>query len=1063
MVGNKLTLAILAAAMAASACAQSVDTGSTDLPAAPAIRDVRDALPVVADDGLLRVIVSIPETTDTADNATSQDDPIVIGEIESDGSSNPLLGEELAGLPAGSTLVQRDGVLGYVDDDDLFVRLGTGADNETPQFSFDDQADVIELLNSISGVESVLAITETTYAATATSVEGITALGLDVHEDAALALSADPYVPYQWALENNGDNFSGVVLAQPPSQSPDADVDGSEAQDGATGRGIVVAVIDAGVDFGHPDLSHARWSNSKEVCTGSSVGVDDDGNGYVDDCVGWDFGDEDATPFDGTNDEHGTHVAGIIAARSDNNIGVAGIAPNVQIMDLKVSNRSGAISSSSIARAIRYAADNGADVVNLSLGTQPGASLASVAVIEDAVNYAGSAGVLLVAAAGNSSVSLDQAAVYPASFDAAHLLTVGASTPSDRRASFSNTGSAIDLFAPGDLILSTIPGGDVAFMSGTSQAAPIAAATAALMLERNSALSPTAVIDEMVRTGDRLDSLDGLAANPVRLNSARTLGIEADLPGEGDAVTIRGLDSDVDGLVTAQISIGELGGQFNQKFHWEASLLTLVDGEPFAVTGHPVTIQDIEAGELLSTQTDQRGSVSLAEKGASSAGWSTTLPDGSYALLIEAIPRTDPTVRLGDGFLARFDVGQTSSSDTGTNTDGSTGTGTDPEDSGSTGAADTTPGTPTDGSPQTGANIDDAPDAQDFTPGDSSDEPGASSGGSGSGSDPGGLGSEGTPGEAAEDVAEDAGAGAPGNGTDGTDSGAGNADGTGNPGSEGPATDGAANVDAQGADNDGSGDGSDLGTNDLGPNDLGPDEVADGPWSISGVTPRTGPVNSAHLVVIDGTFPDDVVVWFGDGASETVFQSDVSIMVETPLYAVAETVDISLRTRDGNVLVLPDGYAFVDTDEGSLGDGGGVSEATGSQGDNGDTSVGSDGSTDSDGSSGGTNTDPSNGDGSTPTDGTAGENNGSPGAADEPTFDDDPDDVVGVGDAPDVEDGEVAKDTNDTKSRNRQARANTIGEARVLPNGLTGVPLSGLDTIGGMPKCDEALCRTRRI
>jgi len=340
-------------------------------------------------------------------------------------------------------------------------------------------------------------------------------------EEAYLALSTDPYEPYQWALENDGTSLSNVGLAQPPAQSPDADVDGAAAKPGATGRGVIVAVVDSGVDFGHRDLSHARWVNSEEDCSGSPNGIDDDNNGYVDDCGGWDFGDEDASPFEGSNDPHGTHVAGIIAAHSSNSFGVAGIAPDAQIMDLKVSDSAGAISTSSIARAIRYATDNGADIVNLSLGTQPGAPLSSVSVLGDAVAYAEANGVLLVTAAGNSSVSLDRSPVYPASFGTSNLLTVGASTSADGRASFSNTGSDLDLFAPGDLILSTVPGNDVVFMSGTSQASPIAAATAALMIEHGGERNPASIISAMVGAGDAIASLDGLAANAVRVNSAR--------------------------------------------------------------------------------------------------------------------------------------------------------------------------------------------------------------------------------------------------------------------------------------------------------------------------------------------------------------------------------------------------------------------------------------------------------------------------------------------------------------------------------------------------------------
>jgi subtilisin family serine protease len=657
---RRLSVAVVAVAMMASSCSTSEPDLGYALPSAPEVRDVRSTAQVVPDDGLLRVTVVVPDGPDVSSGRADSEDAVgIAGTLEANDAANALSFDDLIDIPSDSTLAMRDDVLGYLGPDGTFVPLSTQENGTASDLDFGlaGEADKVAFLSALPGVVTVRTITPSTFAVSATSTEAMETLGFALAEDLFLTFSTDPYEPYQWALENDGSSLSNVGLPQAPSQSPDADVDGVEAREGATGLGVVVAVIDAGVDFSHPDLTHARWLNPNEDCSGTPNGVDDDGNGFVDDCGGWDFGDEDATPFDGRNDEHGTHVAGIIAARSGNGVGIAGIAPDAEIMDLKVSDASGMISMTSIARAIRYATDNGADVVNLSLGTLPGASLESVAVLGDAVDYANSRGVLLVAAAGNSGISLDNSPVYPASFGTPNLLVVAASTSADQRASFSNTGSDVDLFAPGDLILSTIPGGEVVFMSGTSQAAPIAAATAALLLERNSGFDPSTVIDQLVRSSDQLDSLRGLAANPVRLNSARAVGIEGDLLGSDDPVTIRGLAADDAGRVSASVSMPNLSGQFNEPFHWEVSLLTLVDGDPFAVVDHPVTVHDVEGDELRSTQTDRRGAVLLADEASRLAEWSTVLPTGSYALLVEAVPWTDATARLGDAFLVRFDVG----------------------------------------------------------------------------------------------------------------------------------------------------------------------------------------------------------------------------------------------------------------------------------------------------------------------------------------------------------------------------------------------------------------------
>lgn len=1019
---RRLRFAVVAVGLIGSACSTSVSNAGTALPPAPEVRDVRTTTTaVLPDDGLLRLTVTIPDadhqTSYGEDNANTAN---IAGTLEADGGEDPLLFDDLIDVPPDSTLTMRGNVLGYLGRDGTFVPLSTREEEAASglDLALASQGELVSYLRELSGVVTVQAITSSTFAVSATSTDALDALGLGVAEDAFLAFSADPYEPYQWALENDGTSLSNVGLAQPPSQSPDADVDGLEARGGATGRGVVVAVVDAGVDFSHPDLTHARWTNPNEDCSGASNGVDDDNNGFVDDCGGWDFGDEDATPFDGRNDEHGTHVAGIIAAKADNGVGIAGIAPDVEIMDLKVNDLSGAISTSSIARAIRYATDNGADVVNLSLGTLPGATLESVAVLGDAVQYANTNGVLLVAAAGNSGISLDNSAVYPASFGTPNLLVVGASTSADRRAPFSNTGSDVDLFAPGDLILSTIPGGDVVFMSGTSQASPIVAATAALLLEESSDLSPSAVIDQIVRSADQLDSLRGLAANPVRLNSARIVGIEADFPGPNDSVTIRGLGANDDGQVSASVSIGELGGQFNQPFHWEASLLTLVDGDPFAVVDHPVTVRDVDGDELRSSQTDRRGAVLLAADSSTEAEWSTVLPPGSYAFLVEAVPKTDATARLGDAFVARFDVGDPADESNDT-TAGS--------------SSDSGPNQPSSGSDSSGENnglgpvVDSGPASDGVSPGS-----GAPGDGSSNENSAGGGGVEG-PGESDDASSGDGDSNLSTGGSDSPEDVSPDKDGTGeelsnadqstdlestdggpdsgsNPGSVvEPSNDGASSSDEDGT------------ANDEGENDdreiveLGPDQGAKDGWSITSITPRTGQVDTKNLVTIDGDFPELAMVWFGEAAGEVIFGSENSLLVQTPLHALAETVDVSLQTRSGEVLRLPNAYSFV-----PLGSDPAIEESESTTNAGGDES-----------------------------------------SSDEPTFDDEPVDQVDVNNPPPTTGGDDGKGSG--KSRNRQARADVTGEPRVLPNGLTGAPLSGLKTIGGVPACNEELCRTRRV
>ncbi|MCZ7526449.1 MAG: S8 family serine peptidase [Acidimicrobiia bacterium] len=173
----------------------------------------------------------------------------------------------------------------------------------------------------------------------------------------------DPLFPSLWGLENTG--------ANPGAPAPvvaDADVDASEAWPRARGAGSVVAVVDNGVDLDHPDLAPNLWRNPGEVC---GNGVDDDGNGYADDCHGWDFLQEDPRTDDGADYSHGTHVAGTIAAVAGNGLGVAGVAPEARIMALKVGDGR-TFQLSTAVRALDYAVANGATVVNASWGTYPG-------------------------------------------------------------------------------------------------------------------------------------------------------------------------------------------------------------------------------------------------------------------------------------------------------------------------------------------------------------------------------------------------------------------------------------------------------------------------------------------------------------------------------------------------------------------------------------------------------------------------------------------------------------------------------------------------------------------
>jgi subtilisin family serine protease len=258
---------------------------------------------------------------------------------------------------------------------------------------------------------------------------------------------------------------------------------------------VIVAVVDTGLDWNHRDLDWERiWRNEDEIPNNR---IDDDRNGYIDDVVGWDFWRNNNTPWD--RDGHGTFVTGLIAATRNNGVGIAGLNPYARIMILKAMNSFGNTRASHVSRAILYAADNGADILNLSLG---GKGLSRTA--QEAIDYARQKGVLIVVAAGNDGVSTDD--FGPAG--AENVLTVAATGPGDERAGFSNWGKAIKIAAPGVDVLSlrarrtdmllAIPeveyeaeqsfvGEDRRYYraGGTSFAAPLVTAVASLLLSKN--------------------------------------------------------------------------------------------------------------------------------------------------------------------------------------------------------------------------------------------------------------------------------------------------------------------------------------------------------------------------------------------------------------------------------------------------------------------------------------------------------------------------------------------------------------------------------------------------
>ena len=246
---------------------------------------------------------------------------------------------------------------------------------------------------------------------------------------------------------------------------------------------VVVAVIDSGFDLDNPELSQQWWSNIDEDCFN---GNDDDGNGFVDDCRGWDFGRHDAGISPERRDpgrNHGNEVASIVAAARDG-YGIAGVAPGATVMPLKVSRSNGTVAMSAVAAAIDYAVDNDADIVNISLITQPGVPRSSVLVLETAVARAERAGVMIVTGSGNDGRNLTLTPAWPASFAKAYdnVVTVGAGLGGNDAAPFSSDGEVVSFYAPGVSVATVAGSGEVVLRTGTSYAAPAVSGLLAVAL-----------------------------------------------------------------------------------------------------------------------------------------------------------------------------------------------------------------------------------------------------------------------------------------------------------------------------------------------------------------------------------------------------------------------------------------------------------------------------------------------------------------------------------------------------------------------------------------------------
>jgi uncharacterized repeat protein (TIGR01451 family) len=343
-----------------------------------------------------------------------------------------------------------------------------------------------------------------------------------------LSVPNDPRYSEQWSLKNP--NRFG--------SSDGADIDAEQAWDITKGdRNVVVGVVDEGIDISHTDLQPNVWANTGEV---PSNGIDDDGNGYIDDVHGWDFFHNDASIYDGTpaesgvnaTDAHGTHVAGIIGATGNNAVGVAGVNWQVSLMPLKIlgtetefqapSSVLVTVRAYAYAKAMRdlYVSSGGTRGANVRVLNNSYGGVGRSQAELDAINALNASGILFVAAAGNDHTSNDQLPFYPASYDAPNLITVAATDQTDVLANFSNYGrTTVHMSAPGVNILSTTPGNTYAYASGTSMASPHVAGVAALLCAKKPDITVARMRSALLLSGEFTNFLGFNTVTGRRLNA----------------------------------------------------------------------------------------------------------------------------------------------------------------------------------------------------------------------------------------------------------------------------------------------------------------------------------------------------------------------------------------------------------------------------------------------------------------------------------------------------------------------------------------------------------------
>jgi len=405
----------------------------------------------------------------------------------------------------------------------------------------------------------------------------------------------DPHFGLLWGMNNTGQSVNGVT------GTANADINAPEAWGSFTGDpNFVIADIDTGLNMTHPDIAANVWTNPGEI---AGNGVDDDGNGYIDDTRGWNFVSGNNNPTD--DNGHGTHTSGTIGAVGNNGVGVTGVNWTCKLVPLKFLNAQGSGYLSNAVLAVQYCTGKRIKVSNNSYGG--GGYTQSMF---DAINAAKTVGHVFVASAGNSALNNDSSPSYPASYNLDNIIAVAATDSRDMRASFSNYGAtSVDIGAPGVNILSTY-GTGYAYLDGTSMAGPYVAGVVALVYGNNPTWTYSQVRTQVLSTARPVSSLAGITVTGGVVNALAALGgsgadtapsVTISSPSNGatfvtgTSVTFTGSSTDVqDGNLSAGMGwTSSLQGQIGTGATFARSDLV--------VGTHTITASSTDSGSLTGT------------------------------------------------------------------------------------------------------------------------------------------------------------------------------------------------------------------------------------------------------------------------------------------------------------------------------------------------------------------------------------------------------------------------------------------------------------------------------